>query len=146
MNKWQKITVVIAFGAIGICFGCTRSIDYTEGEKVEYSDLPKEVQDTLTWWGEHTIISVGDTVSVELPDVICYESDYSFLYSKFGPWIISRKLKRNTDGKVWKFSGNINIPTPIVTIGDTIYIPSEYNLVDCTGVDSNAIFIRQILR
>ena len=146
MNKWQKITVVIAFGAIGICFGCTRSIDYTEGEKVEYSDLPKEVQDTLTWWGEHTIISVGDTVSVELPDVICYESDYSFLYSKFGPWIISRKLKRNTDGKVWKFSGNINIPTPIVTIGDTIYIPAEYNLVDCTGVDSNAVFIRQILR
>ena len=146
MNKWQKITVVIAFGAIGICFGCTRSIDYTEGEKVEYSDLPKEVQDTLTWWGEHTIISVGDTVSVELPDVICYKSDYSFLYSKFGPWIISRKLKRNTDGKVWKFSGNINIPTPIVTIGDTIYIPSEYNLVDCTGVDSNAVFIRQILR
>ena len=146
MNKWQKITVVIAFGAIGICFGCTRSIDYTEGEKVEYSDLPKEVQDTLTWWGEHTIISVGDTVSVELPDVICYESDYSFLYSKFGPWIISRKLKRNTDGKVWKFSGNINIPTPIVTIGDTISIPSEFNLVDCTGVDSNSVFIRQILR
>ncbi len=124
MNKWQKITVVIAFGAISICFGCTRSIDYTEGEKVEYSDLPKEVQDTLTWWGEHTIISVGDTVSVELPDVICYKSD----------------------GKVWKFSRNLNIPTQIVTIGDTIYIPSEYNLVDCTGVDSNAVFIRQILR
>lgn len=131
---------------IGICFGCTRPIDHTDGERVVYSDLPKEVQDTLSWWGEHTIISIGDTVIVELPDVICYKSDYSFLYSKFGPWIISRKLKRNTDGKEWKFSGNLNIPTPIILIGDTIYIPSEYNLVTSIGVEGNAVFLRQILR
>lgn len=146
MNKWQKIAGIIAFGAIGICFGCTRSIDYTEGEKVEYSDLPKEVQDTLIWWGEHTIISIDDTVYVELPDIICYKSDYSFLRSTFGPWIISRRIKRNSDGREWRFSGRINIPTPIVAIGDTIYIPSEYNLVVSAGVDSNAVFIRQILR
>ena len=146
MNKWQKIIGVIAFGAIGICFGCTRSIDYADGERIVYSDLPKEVQDTLTWWGEHTIISVGDTVGVELPDIICYKSDYSFLCSTFGPWITSRRIKRNSDGREWHFSGNINIPTPIVAIGDTIYIPSEYNLVVSAGVDSNAVFIRQILR
>ena len=145
MNKWQKIAIVIAFGVIGLCFGCTRSIDYTDGEDVFYSDLPKEVQDTLIWRGEHTIISIDDTVIVELPDVICYNSDYSFVYTKFGPWITSRKLKRRTDGKEWKFSGNLNVPTPIVAIGDTIYIPSEYNLV-VSDVDSNAIFLRQILK
>lgn len=145
MNKRQKIVGIIAFGAIGICFGCTRSIDYTDGEDVFYSHLPKEVQDTLVWWGEHTIISIDDTVIVELPDVICYNSDCSFLYTEFGPWIISRRLKRNTDGKEWKFSGNLNVPTPIVTIGDTIYIPSDYNVVSM-GVDSNAIFKRQILK
>lgn len=145
MNKWQKIVGVIAFGAIVLCFGCTRPIDYTDGERVVYSDLPKEVQDTLSWWGKHTIISIDDTVIVELPDVICYNSDYSFVYTKFGPWITSRKLKRRTDGKEWKFSGNLNVPTPIVAIGDTIYIPSEYNLV-VSDVDSNAIFLRQILK
>ena len=145
MNKWQKIVGIIAFGAIGICIGCTRSIDYTDGEDVFYSHLPKEVQDTLIWWGEHTIISIDDTVIVELPDVICYDSDYSFLYTEFGPWIISRRLKRNTDGKEWKFSGNINIPRPIVAIGDTIYIPSDYNVVTM-GVDSNSVFKRQILK
>ena len=106
----------------------------------------KEVQDTLIWWGEHTIISIDDTVYVELPDIICYKSDYSFLRSTFGPWIISRRIKRNSDGREWRFSGRINIPTPIVAIGDTIYIPSEYNLVVSAGVDSNAVFIRQILR
>ena len=146
MNKWQKIAGIIAFGAIGICFGCNRSIDYTDGERVVYSDLPKEVQDTLIWWGEHTIISIDDTVYGELPDIICYKSDYSFLRSTFGPWIISRRIKRNSDGREWRFSGRINIPTPIVAIGDTIYIPSEYNLVVSAGVDSNAVFIRQILR
>ena len=146
MKKWQKIVGVLAFGAIGICFGCTRSIDYTDGERVVYSDLPKEVQDTLIWWGEHTTISIEDTLIVELPDIICYNSDYSLLYTKFGPWIISRRLKRNTDEKEWKFSGNLNVPTPIVAIGDTIYIPSEYNLISPVGVDSNAVFLRQILR
>lgn len=146
MSKWQKIIGVIAFGAIGICFGCTRSINYTDGEDVFYSDLPKEVQDTLTWWGEHTIISIDDTIIVELPDVICYNSDYALLYTNFGPWTISRRLKRNTDGKEWKFSGNLNVPRPIVAIGDTIYIPSEYMLVADTEIDSNAVFLRQILR
>lgn len=146
MKPWQKIVGLIAFGAIGFYIGCTRSINYTDGEEVLYSEFPKEVQDTLIWWGEHTIISIEDTVIVELPDVICYNSDYSFLYTKFGPWIISRRLKRNTDGKEWKFSGNLNVPTPIVTIGDTIYIPSEYNLVTSIGVDSNAVFMRQILK
>lgn len=141
MRKWQRIVGLIAFGAIGLCFGCSRSIDYTDGEDIFYSDLPKEVQDTLIWWGEHTI----DTVIVELPDVICYNSDYSFIYTEIGPWIISRRLKRNTDGKEWKFSGNLNVPRPIVTIGDTIYIPSDYNVVSM-GVDSNSVFKRQILK
>lgn len=145
MNKWQKIAGVVTFVSIGLYFGCTRSIDYTDGEEVLYSEFPKEVQDTLIWWGEHTIISIEDTIIVELPDVICYNSDYSFVYTKFGPWITSRKLKRRTDGKEWKFSGNLNVPRPIVAIGDTIYIPSEYNLV-VSDVDSNAIFLRQILK
>lgn len=145
MKQWQKIVGVIAFGAIGLCFGCSRPIDYTDGEDVFYSDLPKEVQDTLIWWGEHTTISIADTVIVELPYVICYNSDYSFVYTKFGPWITSRKLKRRTDGKEWKFSGNLNVPTPIVAIGDTIYIPSDYNVVSM-GVDSNSVFKRQILK
>lgn len=145
MKKWQKIVGMIVFGAIGILFGCTRSINYSDGEKVKYSDLPKEVQDTLTWWGKHAISS-DTTDSVELPDVICFKSDYSFLCSTFGPWIISRKIKCNTDGKEWRFSGNINIPRPIVAIGDTIYIPSEYMLVTCMKIDSNALFLRQVLR
>lgn len=62
MKPWQKIVGIIAFGAIGFCIGCTRPIDYTDGERVVYSDLPKEVQDTLSWWGKHTIISIDDTV------------------------------------------------------------------------------------
>lgn len=146
MNKWQRIVGVIAFVVIVMCFGCSRSIDYADGERVVYSDLPKEVQDTLSWWGEHTTISIEDTAIVELPDVICYNSDYSFLYTEFGPWTISRRLKRNTDGKEWKFSGNLNVPRPIVAIRDTIYIPSEYNLVTYIRVDSNAVFMRQILK
>ncbi|MBD5387590.1 hypothetical protein HDR70_06880 [bacterium] len=126
--------------------GCSRRIDYTDGEPVKFSDLPREVQDTLVWWEEHTTMSIEDTVVVELNDVICFESDYVFLRSEFGPWITSRGLRRNRDGKEWKFSGNLNIPTPIVAIGDTIYIPSEYNLLTYIKDNHDAIFFRQILK
>lgn len=146
MKRWQKIVGVIVFGTIVICLGCSRSIDYCDGEKVSFSDLPKEVQDTLIWWEEHTTISIEDTVIVELDDVICFESDFTFLRSKFGPWITSRGLRRNRDGKEWKFSGNLNVPTPIVTIGDTIYIPTEYNLLTRVREDSDAAFYRQVLK
>lgn len=136
---------ILATLALTTFAGCSRRIDYTDGEPVMFSELPKEVQDTLIWWGEHTIVSVGDTVVVELDDVICFESDYTFLRSTFGPWITSRGLRRNNDGKEWKFSGNLNVPTPIVTIGDTIYIPSGYNLVTCGEVEPDAVFYRQTL-
>lgn len=126
--------------------GCSRRIDYTDGEPVKFSDLPKEVQDTLIWWEEHTTISIEDTVVVELGDVICFDSGYEFLRSKFGPWITSRGLRRNRDGREWKFSGNLNVPTPIVAIGDTIYIPSEYNLLTYIKDNPDAVFFRQVLK
>lgn len=83
MKQWQKIVGIIAFGTISFGIGCTRSIDYTDGEDVFYSEFPKEVQNTLIWRGENTKISIEDTIIAELPDVICYNSDYSFLYTEW---------------------------------------------------------------
>ena len=137
---------ILALLALTIFTGCSNRIDYTDGEPVKFSDLPREVQDTLIWWEEHTTMSIEDTVAVELDDVICFESDYVFLRSEFGPWITSRGLRRNRDGKEWKFSGNLNIPRPIVAIGDTIYIPSEYNLLTYIKDNHDAVFFRQILK
>ena len=132
--------------ALTIFTGCSNRVDYTDGEPVKFSDLPREVQDTIIWWEEHTTMSIEDTVVVELDDVICFESDYVFLRSEFGPWITSRGLRRNRDGKEWKFSGNLNIPRPIVAIGDTIYIPSEYNLLTYIKDNHDAVIFRQILK
>lgn len=145
-NQKHLFFGILALLALTIFTGCSNRIDYTDGEPVKFSDLPREVQDTLIWWEEHTTMSIEDTVVVELDDVICFESDYVFLRSEFGPWITSRGLHRNRDGKEWKFSGNLNVPTPIVTIGDTIYIPSEYNLLTYIGDNPDAMFFRQILK
>lgn len=136
----------LALLALTAFIGCSRRIDYTDGEPVKFSDLPREVQDTLIWWEQHPTMSIEDTVVVELDDVICFESDYVFLRSTFGPWITSRRLRRNSDGKEWKFSGNLNVPTPIVTIGDTVYIPSEYNILTYIGDNPDVVFFRQILK
>ena len=145
-NQKNLFFGILVLLALTIFTGCSNRIDYTDGEPVKFSDLPREVQDTLIWWEEHTTMSIEDTVVVELDDVICFESDYVFLRSEFGPWITSRGLRRNRDGKEWKFSGNLNIPTPIVAIGDTIYIPSEYNLLTYIKDNHDAVFFRQILK
>ncbi len=146
MKLWQIIVGVLLFGTIGLCSDCTRSIDYTSGEKILYSDLPKDIQDTLTWWVEPKDLSTDDSIIEERPDVICFKSDFSFLYTPFGPWIFLRRLRRNNDGKIWMFSGNVNIPTPIVSVGDTIYIPSDYNLHGITPIDTTTVFFRHILK
>jgi hypothetical protein len=67
------------------------------------------------------------------------------LYFDVGPWTFAHFLKRNSDGKIWKFKGIYNIPKPIVTIGDTLYVPSEYNINSGDRVDDNAVFYRHIL-
>lgn len=57
--KVKKIHIAIATAILSLIViaGCSRSIDYNDGEPVMFSELPKEVQDTLIWWGEHTIVS-----------------------------------------------------------------------------------------
>lgn len=119
---------------------CNRTINHTNGEAVRFADLPKVVQDSLMRYGERSLVSDNDI------DIISINSDYSLVFSTFGPWITSTRLKRNTDGKEWKFSSYLNIPTPMVTVGDTLYIPSDYNLVDFPDVEPDVIFYRQILK
>ena len=40
---------ILATLALTTFAGCSRRIDYTDGEPVMFSELPKEVQDTLIW-------------------------------------------------------------------------------------------------
>lgn len=145
MNRWKKILgiTVIAIGVAGILFIDSRIIDYTEGKHVKFTDLPQEVKDSLVWWGKNTMST--DTIMMNLKDVICFDSDYTVSYSTFGPWIIARFLKRNSDGKTWKFKGMLNVPTPMVTIGDTLYVPTDYNIANCEGIDDNAVFYQLFL-
>lgn len=133
------IIVAVIVATIGVV-RCNRTINHTDGEAVRFADLPKVVQDSLMRYGERSL------VSDYYIDIISINSDYSLVFSTFGPWITSTRLKRNTDGKEWKFSSHLNIPTPMVTVGDTLYIPSDYNLVDFPDVEPDVIFYRQILK
>ena len=146
MKKWMIITGLIVLSVISYLFIDSRIIDYTDGTPVKYMELPKEVQDSLVWRGRHDgCVSIEDTVIVRYKPVICFDSDYTMLYFDVGPWTFAHFLKRNSDGKIWKFKGIYNIPKPIVTIGDTLYVPSEYNINSGDRVDDNAVFYRHIL-
>ena len=124
----------------------SRIIDYTDGAPVKYMELSKEIQDSLVWRGKHDgCVLIEDTVIVRYKPVICFDSDYTMLYFDVGPWTFAHFPKRNRDGKIWKFKGIYNIPKPIVTIGDTLYVPSEYNINSGDRVDDNAVFYRHIL-
>ena len=93
---------------ISYLFIDSRIIDYTDGTPVKYMELPKEVQDSLVWRGKHDgCVSIEDTVIVRYKPVICFDSDYTMLYFDVGPWTFAHFLKRNSDGKIWKFKGDI---------------------------------------
>ena len=51
--KVKKIHIAIATAILSLIViaGCSRSIDYNDGEPVMFSELPKEVQDTLITCG-----------------------------------------------------------------------------------------------
>lgn len=137
----KRILLIIIMAVIVTTIGvvrCNRPINHTDGEAVRFVDLPKVVQDSLMGYGERSLMSDNDIISIN--------SDYSLVFSTFGPWITSTRLKRNSDGKEWKFSSHLNIPKPMVTVGDTLYIPSDYNLVDFLDVEPDVIFYRQILK
>ena len=147
MKKWIIITGLIVLSVISYLFIDSRIIDYTDGTPVKYMELPKEVQDSLVWRGKHDgCVSIEDTVIVRYKPVICFDSDYTMLYFDVGPWTFAHFLKRSSDGKIWKFKGIYNIPKPMVTIGDTLYVPSEYNINSGGRVDNNAVFYRHILK
>ena len=147
MKQWMIITGLIVLSVISYLVIDSRIIDYTDGTPVKYIELPKDVQDSLVWRGKHDgYISIEDTVIVRLKPVICFDSDYTILNLDVGPWTFAYFLKRNSDGKIWKFKGIYNIPTPMVTIGDTLYVPSEYNINSGGIIDDNAFFYRHILK
>ena len=51
MKKWMIITGLIVLSVISYWLIDSRIIDYADGTPVKYLELPKEVQDSLVWWG-----------------------------------------------------------------------------------------------
>ena len=121
------IVIVVLFTEIHGC-SLTRFMDST----VSFSDLPKEVQDTVLYWTENyssyftnsdSLINTGEGT----PWVICFDEKYIRKGEKFGPWQKNIILIRVSDGKKYKFSRDT--PEPFIVRNDSLFIPTEYNIL-----------------
>ncbi len=111
---------------------CNMSVDNGGGKTVSFTDLPKEVQDTIMYWAENyapiptnsdSLISIGEG----MPAVISFDGKYTLDCIEFGPWITHNILRRSSDGR--KYNLPYNIPYPIIVRNDTLIIPEDYNIL-----------------
>lgn len=109
-------------------------VDNFGGKAVAFTDLPKEVQDTVLYWVENDkwipFTVPGDTTQQAEyyePDIICFDDKYTLESEEFGPWVKYKLLTRTSDGKEYKLTRNA--PLPVIVRNDTIIIPDEYNIL-----------------
>ncbi len=114
---------------------CNMAVDNFDGSTASFTDLPKEVQDSIIYWTENDIVTVFtdsyDTTQLAIfdkPELICFDEKYKLENDKVGPWIKNRVLTRISDGKEYKLMRNA--PTPILVRNDSIIIPNDYNILD----------------
>jgi len=110
------------------------AVDSFGGKSVNFTDLPKVVQDTVLYWVKCDkrcpFTFPNDTTQCYgyyEPDVLCFDDQYTLNREKFGPWIKNRILKRISDGKEYKLT--TSMPLPAIIRNDTIIIPDDYNIL-----------------
>lgn len=113
---------------------CIMTVEDFGGKSVSFTDLPKEVQDTVLYWVENdkwiTFTVPGDSTQYQedyYPYIICFDEQYTLKSEEFGPWTKNKLLTRISDGKRYKLARNA--PIPVIVRNDTIYIPEEYNIL-----------------
>lgn len=138
MKQGQHTVGIIVGALMGLflsnIYSCSMAVDSFGGSTVSFTDLPKEVQDSISFWVEHDIVNTFtasyDTTQLAIsdkPEVISFDEPYSLKYNEWGPWITSMVLIRNSDGKKFKLAGNA--PRPIIIHNGNVIIPDEYNIL-----------------
>lgn len=98
---------------------------------IEYSDLPKIIQDSLTRrFVEHSSIPV--LVNGEIGHMsyisfspICIDCNFSLRHNTVGPWTRSLSLINNESGVEYKLKYNTSPPF-VVYKGFYLYFPEDY--------------------
>ena len=137
MKKWQNITGIAVVMTTLVLFAEIHGIFMTRFlyPTVSFHELPKEVQDTVSYWIENKDKSCRFTnsdslikVGIGTPIVISFDGKYTLENEKFGPWVKYRVLTRISDGKEYRLSRTTDVP--LIVRNDTLLIPDNilYNL------------------
>ena len=137
----KKFLFLIGILIIGVfAFKCSRSSVVKEPSPVRFTELDKEIQDTLfaIWQsGEEKVtfdtifdIDTKETMIIEIREPIDFidltnnyvlESKQNRLFH----WIFNNVVINKSNG--WKHKFPASEPEPMIIKGDKIYTPTEYN-------------------
>ncbi len=126
----QKVGVFLTLCIVTLS-SCTMRVDSYGGKPVDFTELPKEVQDTILYWtkSDEWIPYTESNDTTELyeyyePNIICFDDQYTLRDVTFGPWTWYKLLTRTSDDKEYKLASNA--PVPIIVKNDSIIIPDDY--------------------
>lgn len=138
MRKGQHTVGIIVGAVMGVflsnIYSCSMEVDSFGGSTVSFTDLPKEVQDSISFWVEHDMVNTftasydtSQLAILDKPEIISFDGSYSLKCNEWGPWVTNKVLTRNSDGKKFKLAGNA--PEPIIIHNGNTIIPDEYNIL-----------------
>lgn len=121
------------------------SINGNNVETVEFQNLPKEVQDTITYLSklDYDYVAGATTTPPDYPELITFDNKYTLEREMIGPWIRHYFINNNETGK--KIKIDYPTPMPIIIHTNRMYIPEKMNLIP-DGFNSSSKFKSYVIK
>jgi hypothetical protein len=137
MKKLLLLIGILMIGVIVFNSSCSSSPVVKESYTVRFTELDKEIQDTLfAIWQCYQGGNYLDADSDSIPDYIDFidlTDNYVLEHRKnrLLPWVYDPVVVNKSNG--WEHKFPTSEPDPIIIKGDKIYTPTEYNFFTLTS-------------
>ena len=135
MKKFLLLIGILIIGVIVFNSSCSSVVK--EPSTVRFTELDKEIQDTLfAIWQSFQVDPYLDTDSdsiVDHIDFIDLTNNYVLVHrqDRFLRWIFHPVVINKSDG--WEYRFPTSEPNPIIIKGNKMYTPTEYNFFMSTS-------------
>jgi len=135
-------TLVISIISLLLFNSCAKqnyNVSDLQSEKLNYRDLPTEVQEFLNnpraekykqYTADGTLIELNDMICLECDDYI-FETVFSSIVSS---WVDYYKLIDLEDNKIYRINHGHNYH-PFIVFKDKLYISTEYDSLDTENLE-----------
>jgi hypothetical protein len=107
------------------CNNSIVKVDNMPSDLISYQDLPIAVKEYLNHSKRSYYFLEGSFVLINSADSSLYE--FELIQSSVAPWIYQEGFTKLTQGITYELE--TSYPVPYILYGDTLYIPSQFNIL-----------------